>query len=87
MAKSLQRIPTAVADNYPVAEGVDAHTKPNGVAAAAILAAGIGAFVLGASIVVTEAVPAWTNAVGQVYAPAARFRAGPRSRFSPTSWR
>jgi hypothetical protein len=70
MARSLQRIPTAVADNYPVAEGVDADTKPNGVAAAAILAASIGAFVLGVSIVVTEAIPAWTSAAGRVYAPA-----------------
>jgi hypothetical protein len=69
MAKSLQRIPTAVADNYPVAEGVDAHTKPNGVAAAAILAASIGACVFGATIVVTEAVPAWMNAAAQVYPP------------------
>ena len=69
MAKSLQRIPTLVADNYPVAEGVDADTKPNGVAAAAFLAAGIGAFVFGATIVVTEAVPAWMSAVGQVYVP------------------
>ena len=69
MAKSLQRIPTAVAANYPVAEDVDAHTKPNGFAAAAILAAGIGAFVLGASIVVTEAVPAWMTAAAQVYVP------------------
>ena len=70
MAKSIQRVPTAVAGNYPAAEEIDLHTKPNGVAAAAILAAGIGACVLGVSIVVTEAIPAWMSAAAQVYVPA-----------------
>jgi hypothetical protein len=63
MAKSIERIPTAVAHNYPVAEGIDLHTKPNGVAAAAILAAGIGACALGLLVVATEAVPAWKDAI------------------------
>jgi hypothetical protein len=69
MAKSIQRVPTAVAGNYPAAEEIDLHTKPNGVAAAAILAAGIGACVLGVVTVATEAVPAWANAVALVYLP------------------
>lgn len=69
MAKSIERIPTAVAGNYPAAEGVDLHTKPNGVAAAAILSAGIGACVLGVVTVATEAVPAWANIVAMVYLP------------------
>ena len=64
-----ERIAAAVPGSYPDAERVDSPTKPNGVAAAAILAAGIGAFVLGLMIVTTQALPAWSSAV-MVYPPA-----------------
>jgi len=45
-----------------------APPKPNGPAAAAIFAAGIGCFALGVLVVVSEAIPAFKNALN-FYAP------------------
>jgi hypothetical protein len=45
-----------------------APAKPNGPAAAAILAAGIGCFALGVLVIVSEALPAFKNALG-LYGP------------------
>jgi tetrahydromethanopterin S-methyltransferase subunit B len=59
-------IPTPAPGTYPPAEGLELPTRPNGVAAAAILAAAIGSFVLGLMIVTTEAIPAWKNMVNFV---------------------
>ncbi len=48
--------------------GIVARPKPNGPAAAAILAAGIGCFALGLLVVLSEAVPAVKTALN-VYGP------------------
>jgi lysylphosphatidylglycerol synthetase-like protein (DUF2156 family) len=63
MADIIDRIPSAAPGAYPDAERLELPSRPNGVAAAAILAAAIGVFVLGLMIVTTEAVPAWKTAV------------------------
>ena len=63
MARTIERIPSTARDAYASAESLARPSKPNGVAAAAVLAAAIGAFVLGLMIVTTEALPAWKSAV------------------------
>jgi hypothetical protein len=60
------RVPSEARATYPPAEWIEMRIKPNGVAAAAMLAAGISSFVLGLMIVTTEAIPAWKNAVNFV---------------------
>jgi lysylphosphatidylglycerol synthetase-like protein (DUF2156 family) len=55
-------LPSAAPGTYPPAEALRPD-KPNGVAAAAVLAAGVASFVLGLMIVLTEAIPAFKNAV------------------------
>lgn len=64
MAKTFERTPSTKIGAYPPA--VDLYVqrpKPNGVAAAAILAAAISTLVLGLMTVTTEAIPAWNSAV------------------------
>ena|SRR5438876_4428995 len=52
----------------PTTPSIIAAPKPNGPAAAAILAAGIGCFALGLLVIASEAVPAFKNALS-LYAP------------------
>jgi lysylphosphatidylglycerol synthetase-like protein (DUF2156 family) len=63
MARIIERIPSTAPDTSPSADRLERPSKPNGVAAAAILAAASGACVLGLMIVTTEAFPAWKSAV------------------------
>ena len=66
MAKTIESAPAVAPGAYPIAEYLDLQKKPNGVAAAAILAAGIGALVLGLMVITTEAIPSWKDAVNFV---------------------
>ncbi len=65
MSSTFERTTVEVVASEP---SIVAAPKPNGPAAAAILAAGIGCFALGLLVIASEAVPAFKNALS-LYAP------------------
>jgi hypothetical protein len=63
MVKTIARLEITATASAPSPIELGVVSKPNGVAAAAILAAAISSLVLGLMIVTTEAIPAWKTAV------------------------